>query len=63
LSKLNKFQVLAHHFKSAGEDVSRPGVEKAKYTGLLKHLTSTGFVADLATMKYVVGYASFKVPS
>ena len=51
---LKDFPVLAHRFKSASEDVSRSDVEKAKYTGLLKHLTSTGLVADLATMKDVL---------
>lgn len=46
--------MLARHFQSASEDASRSGVEKAKYIGLLKHLTSTGFLADLATMKDVL---------
>ncbi|KAJ4926412.1 hypothetical protein JOQ06_008586 [Pogonophryne albipinna] len=51
---LKDFPVLAHHFKYASEDGSRSGAEKAKYTGLLKHLTSTGFLTDLATMKDVL---------
>lgn len=51
---LKDFPVLAHHFRSASEDGSRSGVERAKYTGLLKHLSSTGFVEDLATMKDVL---------
>lgn len=51
---LKDFPVLAHHFKSASEDGSRSGAEKAKYAGLHKHLTSTGFLTDLATMKDVL---------
>ncbi|KAF3859148.1 hypothetical protein F7725_021547 [Dissostichus mawsoni] len=51
---LKDFPVLAHHFQSASEDGSRSGAEKAKYTGLHKHLTSTGFLSDLATMKDVL---------
>ncbi|XP_077089675.1 E3 SUMO-protein ligase KIAA1586-like [Siphateles boraxobius] len=51
---LKDFPVLAHHFRLASEDGSRSGVERAKYTGLLKHLSSTGFVEDIATMKDVL---------
>lgn len=35
---LKDFPVLAHHFRSASEDGSRSGAERAKYTGLLKHI-------------------------
>lgn len=53
-SVLKDFPVLAHHFQSTSEDGSHSGVEKAKYTGLHRNLTSTGFLADLVTMKDVL---------
>ena len=48
---LKDLPMLAQHFKSAIEDGSCPGVEKAKYTSLDKHLTATGLLAALGTMK------------
>ncbi|KAK0133231.1 E3 SUMO-protein ligase KIAA1586 [Merluccius polli] len=51
---LKDFPVLARHFRIATEDNSYTGADRAKYAGLLKHLTSTGFVSDLAVMKDVL---------
>ena len=46
--------MLARHFKMASEDYKRSGAERAKYSGLLKHLTSTGFLTNFATTKDVL---------
>lgn len=51
---LKDFPVLARHFATASEDATCSGAERSKYTGLLKHLTSTGFLSDLAVMKDVL---------
>jgi hypothetical protein len=44
------FAPLALHFKTASEDVSRDGVERKKYGGLLTRLASAEFICDLGLM-------------
>ncbi|KAL2096749.1 hypothetical protein ACEWY4_005956 [Coilia grayii] len=51
---LKDFPVLARHFTIASEDDTCSGAERNKYAGLLKHLTSTGFLSDLAVMKDIL---------
>ena len=42
------FPALALHFKTSSENASHNDLERQKYKGLLKHLTNSGFVEDLA---------------
>ncbi|XP_063053987.1 uncharacterized protein LOC134448159 [Engraulis encrasicolus] len=51
---LKDFPVLARHFSSASDDDAYNANERNKFAGLLKHLTSTGFLSDLAVMKDVL---------
>ncbi|KAF3834417.1 hypothetical protein F7725_025621 [Dissostichus mawsoni] len=48
------FPALALHFKTSSENASRNDLERQKYKGLLKHLTNSGFVEDLAVMKDIL---------
>lgn len=49
------YPALARQFKTATDDTSsRSDTERQKFRGLHKLLTSTGFLADLATMKDVL---------
>ena len=44
------FEALVLHFQNSADDTTRDGKEKAKYSGLLKRLTSFEFISDLAIM-------------
>lgn len=44
------YEVLANHFVAAKEDPTRDASDRCKYEGLLRKLTSTCFVLDLALM-------------
>ena len=48
------FPALALHFKTASEDTSRNDLDRQKYEGLLKHLSNSGFVENLAVMKDIL---------
>ncbi|KAK9976954.1 hypothetical protein ABG768_018775 [Culter alburnus] len=48
------FPALAQQMRAASEDRMYTDAEQKKYTGMLNRLTSTGFVTDLATMRYVL---------
>ncbi|KAF3836812.1 hypothetical protein F7725_004276, partial [Dissostichus mawsoni] len=48
------FPALALHFKTSSENASRNDLERQKYKGLLKHLTNSGFMEDLAVMKDIL---------